>query len=57
MQGAVFGFFDIKKEKFSASSKVTYTPLSASAEIPSLFEREFKKTNQRKHRYKTNSHS
>ena len=37
-----FRFFDIKKEKFSASSKVTYTPLSASAEIPSLFEREFK---------------
>lgn len=35
-------FFEIKKEKFGATSKVTYTPLSASKEIPSLFKNEFK---------------
>lgn len=35
-------FFEIKKDKFGATSKVTYTPLSASNELPSLFNREFK---------------
>jgi type I restriction enzyme S subunit len=35
-------FFEIKKEKFGSTSKVTYTPLSASKEIPSLFKNEFK---------------
>jgi type I restriction enzyme S subunit len=35
-------FFEIKKDKFGATSKVTYTPLSASKEIPSLFKNEFK---------------
>jgi len=35
-------FFEIKKEKFGVTSKVTYTPLSASKEIPSLFKNEFK---------------
>ncbi|PVV55320.1 restriction endonuclease subunit S [Chryseobacterium sp. HMWF035] len=35
-------FFEIKKDKFGATSKVTYTPLSASNELTSLFNREFK---------------
>ncbi|QRY55899.1 restriction endonuclease subunit S [Sphingobacterium siyangense] len=35
-------FFEIKKDKFGATSKVTYTPLSASNELSSLFNREFK---------------
>lgn len=35
-------FFEIKKDKFGTTSKVTYTPLSASNELPSLFNREFK---------------
>jgi type I restriction enzyme S subunit len=35
-------FFDIKKDKFGATSKVTYTTLSASNELSSLFNREFK---------------
>ena len=35
-------FFEIKKDKFGTTSKVTYTPLSASKEIPSLFKNEFK---------------
>lgn len=35
-------FFEIKKDKFGATSKVTYTSLSASNELPSLFKREFK---------------
>ncbi|RKE80855.1 restriction endonuclease subunit S [Chryseobacterium sp. AG363] len=35
-------FFDIKKDKFGATSKVTYTPLSGSNELSSLFCREFK---------------
>ena len=35
-------FFEIKKDKFGATSKVTYTPLSASNELLSLFNREFK---------------
>jgi type I restriction enzyme, S subunit len=35
-------FFEIKKDKFGSTSKVTYTPLSASNELPSLFNREFK---------------
>lgn len=35
-------FFEIKKDKFGATSKVTYTPLSASNELTSLFKREFK---------------
>lgn len=35
-------FFEIKKAKFGSTSKVTYTPLSASNELPSLFNREFK---------------
>ncbi|WP_433632721.1 restriction endonuclease subunit S [Chryseobacterium cucumeris] len=35
-------FFEIKKDNFGATSKVTYTPLSASNELTSLFNREFK---------------
>lgn len=35
-------FFEIKKDNFGAISKVTYTPLSASNELTSLFNREFK---------------
>ncbi len=35
-------FFEIKKENFGATSKVTYTPLSASKEILFLFKNEFK---------------
>ena len=35
-------FFEIKKDKFVTISKVTYTPLSASNELSSLFNREFK---------------
>ncbi|UZT97048.1 restriction endonuclease subunit S [Chryseobacterium fluminis] len=35
-------FFEIKKDDFGKASKVTYTPLSASKELPSLFNREFK---------------
>lgn len=37
-----FRFFEIKKEKFGNNDKVTYTPLQASKEIPTLFNREFK---------------
>lgn len=40
-------FFNIKKENFGATSKVTYTPLSASKELPSLFKREFKDQDER----------
>ncbi|WP_284463015.1 restriction endonuclease subunit S [Chryseobacterium sp.] len=35
-------FFEIKKDMFGATSKVTYNSLSASKELPSLFSREFK---------------
>lgn len=35
-------FFEIKKDNFGATSKVTYTPLSASIELSSLLNREFK---------------
>lgn len=35
-------FFEIKKDKYGATSKVIYTPLSASNELSSLFNREFK---------------
>lgn len=37
-----YRFFDIKKEKLGNNSKVTYTPLSASNGITSLFNQEFK---------------
>ncbi|WP_333578002.1 restriction endonuclease subunit S [Sphingobacterium sp.] len=35
-------FFEIKKGKFGATSKVTYIPLSSSKELSPLFKREFK---------------
>jgi len=36
-----FRFFDIKKEKLGNNSKVTYTPLSASSQLATLFNKEF----------------
>lgn len=36
-----YRFFDIKKEKLGNNSKVTYKPLSASAQLSSMFNREF----------------